>query len=128
VIADLPLRERAALGKQFASVIQRSRGESRSYVQATARLDSRPDWIFVFGASQGWAHEEILRTMEPTMRGALAHYQKQRCLIIVDREGKGYEVAMTQPGHIFTPCAEDVMYGNERFSGLRVASIEVEGF
>jgi hypothetical protein len=128
VIADLPLRERAELGSQFAAVIYRVQGESRRYVQATARLDSRPDWIFVFGASKGWTHEEILGSMEPTMRGALAHYQKQRCLIIVDREGQGYEVAMTQPGHIFTPTEEDLMYGKERFSGLRVTSIALEGF
>ena len=66
--------------------------------------------------------------MEPTMRGALAHYQKQRCLIIVDREGQGYEVAMTQPGHIFTPTEEDLRNGKERFSVLRVTSITLEGF
>jgi hypothetical protein len=128
VIADLPLRERAELGSQFAAVIHRVQGESRRYVQATARLDSRPEWIFVFGASMGWTHEEIVGSMEPTMRGALAHYQKQRCLIIVDREGQGYEVAMTQPGHIFTPTEEDLRNGKERFSGLRVTSITLEGF
>ena len=53
VIADLPLRERAELGRQFDTVSRRVEGESEGYAQAAAHLDSRPDWVFVFGASRG---------------------------------------------------------------------------
>lgn len=128
VIADLPLRERAELGKQFARVIQHMSEQPQGYTQATAHLDSRPDWVFVFGASKGWERAGMLGCMEQTMRAALAHYQKQRCMIIIDRDGKGYEVIMTVPGQVFTPTTADVLNGNKLFGALRTASVELEGF
>jgi hypothetical protein len=128
VIADLPLRERAELGRQFARVIHHMSEQAKGYVQAAAHLDSRPDWIYVFGASKGWARVEMLGSMEPTMRAALAYYQKERCMIIIARDGEGYEVAMTEQGQIFTPNASDVLNGNRLFGNLGVASIELEGF
>ena len=57
MIADLLLRERVALGKQFAAVIDCMRRQSEGYVRAAAHLDSRPEWIFVFGSSKKWARE-----------------------------------------------------------------------
>jgi hypothetical protein len=128
VIADLPLRERAELGKQFARVIQRMSEQPQGYAQAAAHLDSRPDWVFVFGSSKGWERAGMLGCMEQTMRAALTHYQKQRCMIIIDRDGDGYEVSMTLPGQDFIPTDADVLNGNKLFGGLRVASIQVEGF
>jgi hypothetical protein len=128
VIADLPLRERAELGKQFARVIQRMSEQPQGYAQATAHLDSRPDWVFVFGSSKGWERSGMLGCMEQTMRAALTHYQKQRCMIIIDRDGEGYEVSMTLPGQDFIPADADVLNGNKLFGGLRVASIQVDGF
>lgn len=128
VIADLPLRERAELGKQFARVIQRMSEQPQGYAQATAHLDSRPDWVFVFGSSKGWERAGMLGCMEQTMRAALTHYQKQRCMIIIDRDSEGYEVSMTLPGQDFIPTDADVLNGNKLFGSLRVASIQVEGF
>ena len=128
VIADLPLRERAELGRQFHKVIHRLSEKPQGYVQATAHVDSRPDWIFVFGASKGWARAGMLGCMEQTMRAALAYYQKQRCMIIIDRDGEGYEVLMTRPGQVFTPTVVDVLNGNKIFGSLRVASVPLEGF
>jgi hypothetical protein len=66
--------------------------------------------------------------MEQTMRAALAYYQKQRCMIIIDRDGEGYEVLMTRPGQVFTPTVVDVLNGNKIFGSLRVASVPLEGF
>jgi hypothetical protein len=39
VLADLPLRERAELGRQFDTVSRRVDGESDGYAQAAAHLD-----------------------------------------------------------------------------------------
>jgi hypothetical protein len=128
VIADLPLRERAELGKQFARVIQHMSEQPQGYTQATAHLDSRPEWVFVFGASKRWERASLLGSMERTMRAALAHYKKQRCMIIIDRDGEGYEVIMTVPGQVFTPTTADVLNGNKLFGALRTASVELEGF
>jgi hypothetical protein len=128
VLADLPLRDRAALGQQFATVMGKLSGRTQGYTQATAWLDSKPDWVFVFGSSKGWAREGMLRCLEPTMRAALSYYQKQRCMIIIDRDGEGYEVAITGPGETFTATPEDVLNGKKLFSDLRVTSVTLEGF
>jgi hypothetical protein len=128
VLADLPLLDRAALGKQFADVIARLKVRAEGYCQATAHIDSRPDWIFVFGSSRGWARDGILRSIEPVMRGALAHYRKQKCMVLIDRDGEGYEVAITRPGELFIPTAEDLLNGRKLFAGLAMKSIPLEGF
>ena len=128
VIADLPLRERAELSRQFARVIDHLSERQQGYVQAAADIDSRPDWVFVFGASKGWPRVGMLSSMEQTMRAALAYYGKQRCMIIIARDGEGYEVIMTRPGQTFTPTAADVLNGNKLFGSLRAASVELEGF
>ena len=128
VLTDLPLRDRAALGKQFATVIENLSGRSEGYTQATARLDSRPNWVFVFGSSKGWAREGMLHCIEPMMRAALSYYQKQQCMFVIDRNGEGYEVAITRQGETFTATPEDDLAGNKLFSRLRVTSVALEGF
>jgi len=128
VIADLPLRERAELGRQFDTVSRRVEGESEGYAQAAAHLDSRPDWVFVFGASRGWEREGMLRCMPTTMRAALAHYEKQKCMMVIDRDAAGYEVGMLWAQPSFTPAIADILNGQKLFGNLRVASVPVEGF
>lgn len=128
ILADLPLVERAALGKQFADVCEKSRRRTEGYCQAAAHLDSRPDWIFVFGSSRGWERQSILRSIERLMRGALAHYRKQQCMVLIDRDGEGYEVAIKRPGELFIPTAEDMLNGRTLFADLAMRSVPVDGF
>jgi hypothetical protein len=51
VLADLRLRERAELGRAFHSVVQKCSTQVQGLAKRTARLDSRPNWIFVFVSS-----------------------------------------------------------------------------
>jgi hypothetical protein len=127
LIADLPLRERAELGRQFDAVSRRVEGES-GYAQAAAQLDSRADWVFVFGASRGWERPGMLHCMPPTMRAALTHNGKQKCMMVIDREGAGYEVGMLWAQPSFIPAIADVLNGQKLFGNLRVAAIPVEEF
>jgi hypothetical protein len=62
------------------------------------------------------------------MRGALAHYRKQKCMVLIDRDGEGYEVAITRPGEVFIPTAEDLLNGRKLFAGLAMKSVPLEGF
>lgn len=127
-IADLPLRERAALGRQFADVCARLNELGGGYCQAAAHIDSRPEWIFVFGASRGWSRNGMLNSVERVMRAALAHYRKEKCMVLIDREGQGYEVAIKRPGELFLPTAEDLLNGRTLFSRLSMKSVALEGF
>jgi hypothetical protein len=128
VLADLSLRERAELGRQFDAVIGNLDDRSQGYTQATAQLDSKPDWVFVFGCSKGWERAGMLRCMEPTMGAALAYYRKTRCMIVIDRDGAGYEVAITRLDVVFRPSPTDVLNGEKLFGSLRMTSRVAEGF
>lgn len=128
VIADLPLVERAALGRKFDEVIQSTRAQLQGYTQATAYSDARPEWIFVFGSSKGWARSGILNSLERIMCAALTHYEKQRCMIIIDRDGRGFEVAINRPEESFTPTDADIANGNKLFGNLRMRDEIVNGF
>jgi len=49
-------------------------------------------------------------------------------MMIIDRDGGGYEVALMQLRLTLTVSAEDVLNGNKLFSGLRVTSVVLENF
>jgi hypothetical protein len=128
IFTDLGLRERALLGTNFESVTRALAEQPEGYVHAPVRLDSKPEWVFLFASSKGVEREEIFRRMESSMRAALAFYQKQRCLVVVDRDGAGYEVSMTHPDLVFTPSPSEIRHGHEIFGHLRTASVQVVGF
>jgi hypothetical protein len=48
-------------------------------------------------------------------------------MIVTDRDGAGYEVAVTRPNVLFVPSAADVLNGKKLFESLRTASILAEG-
>jgi hypothetical protein len=128
IFTDLGLRERAVLGSHFESVIRDLAEHPEGYVHSAVRLDSKPEWVFLFASSKGVKREEIFRRMESSMRAALAFYQKQRCLVVVDRDGAGYELSMTHPDLVFTPSPVEIRHGHEIFGHLRTASVPVDGF
>ena len=109
ILTDWSLRERAELGRQFSVVLRALDGRSEGYTQAAAYVDSKPEWVFVFGSSKGWDRAGMLRCIEPTMRAALAYYRKKHCMIVIDRDGEGYEVAATQPEVVFAPSSADLL-------------------
>lgn len=128
ILTDWSLRERAELGRQFDTVLRGLDGRSQGYTQAAAYVDSKPDWVFVFGSSKGWERSGMLRCVEPTMRAALSFYGKQRCMVVIDRDGEGYEVAATLSNVLFMPMPEDVLNGEKLFGSLRTTSRVAEGF
>lgn len=128
VLSDLILRERTLLGQHFESVIGALADHTEGYVHSAVRLDSKPEWVFLFASSKGVGREEVFRRIETSMRAALAFYRKQRCLVMVDRDGEGYEVAMTHPDLVFVPSATEVQHGKQMFGRLRNASVPVDGY
>jgi hypothetical protein len=128
LFTDLALRERALLGQHFESIIRSLAGHPEGYVHSAIRLDSKPDWVFIFGSAKKVGREEIFRRMELSMRAALAFHQKQRCMVVIDRDGDGYEVSMTHPDLVFAPSPAEVQLGQEMFGHLRIASVPVNGY
>jgi hypothetical protein len=128
ILSDLTLRERATLGESFESVSRSQEGRTEGYVHSAVRLDSKPEWVFLFSSSKGIPREGVFRLIERSMGAAMAFYGKRRCMVVVDRDGAGYEVAVTRPDLVFVPMAVDAQLGKELFGHLRNASVVVDGF
>jgi hypothetical protein len=67
ILSDLTLRERAMLGENFEAVSHAQDGREEGYVQSAVRLDSKPEWVFLFASSKGISREGIFRRIEKSM-------------------------------------------------------------
>ena len=119
-LADLRLRERAELGRAFHGAIDQVAGQAQGLKFRAARLDSMPDWVYVLGASKNVDRAELLSRMMVLMGGAMAFYEKTKCLVIVDRDNGSYEVALSRPDA--RPTQAHVEAGKRLFGSLRVTS------
>ncbi|HUE05251.1 MAG TPA: hypothetical protein VMR62_37235 [Bryobacteraceae bacterium] len=119
-LADLRLRERAELGRALIGSIERVADKRQGLTFRAARFDSMPEWVYVLGASKGVERAELLPRLTVLMGGAMAFYGKRKCLVIVDRDNNGYEVALSRPG--VRPTRAHVEAGKRLFGGLRITS------
>ena len=123
-LADLRLRERAELGRALHNASERLAGETEGFVFMSARLDSKPEWVYIFASSKRVERNAIMSRITPLMRGALAYYEKRRCLLVLDRNGVSFEVALSAPD--FNPTLADFEIGQRLFGHLRVTSTPME--
>ena len=119
-IADLRLRERAELGNIFHGAIERISGKGHGFTFRAVRLDSKPEWVYVLGASQNVDRGKLLARIMVLMGGAMSFYEKSKCLVIVDRDNEGYEVGISRPGVQLTSA--HVEAGQRFFGALRITS------
>jgi hypothetical protein len=123
-LADLRLRERAELGRAFDSAIQKLSDKSDGFVFMSARLDSKPEWVYVFGSSRNVDPSELRSRILMLARGAMAYYGKQRCLLLIDRDKRSVLTVLFRPG--FTPTLADFEVGQRLFGHLRVTTTSLE--
>ena len=119
-LADLRLRERSELGRAFHGTIEHLAQKDRGFTFRAARFDSMPDWVYVVGAAKNVDQAELLSRTMVLMGGAMAFYEKSKCLVIVDRDNRGYEVALSRPG--VRPTLKHVEAGKRLFGDLRITS------
>jgi hypothetical protein len=119
-LADLRLRERSELGRAFHSTIERLANKDRGFTFRAARFDSMPDWVYVVGAAKNIDRADLLSRTMVLMGGAMAFYEKSKCLVLVDRNNSGYEVALSRPG--VRPTPEHLEAGKRLFGDLRITS------
>ncbi|HZH49406.1 MAG TPA: hypothetical protein VFD86_06520 [Nitrospira sp.] len=124
VLADLRLRERVELGRQFHSVINRLSPQVQGLTFAAVHLDSKPDWVFVFASSKGWERPHVLEAGMLLAAAAMAFYQKKYCLLVIDRDGQGYEVGLEKSSA--QPTITDYALGEKIFGHLQVTTRPLE--
>jgi hypothetical protein len=118
VLASLRLRERAELGLAFESAAQVLVDAPQGFSVRAAYLDSKPDWVFVFASSKNLQRSNVLAWISPTMRAAMAYYQKRRCLLVLDRDGGEYQVGLSR--EVFEATISDHAVGEKLFGKLRI--------
>jgi hypothetical protein len=124
VLAGLHLAERAALGSAFERAHQERKAMGgKGFAVAAALLDGHPDWVFVFGSlgTSGTFTRATLLSMFPRLANdAMFHYGRTKCLVIVDRDGLSYEVAI---GELKGPPPEK--YESKIFGPLKMTPTEL---
>ena len=123
-LADLRLRERAELGRALDSAARKLSGKPDGFVFMSARLDSKPEWVYIFASSKKVGRAEVLSRIARLMASAMAYYEKSRCLLLLDFDGIGFDVALSRPG--FTPSLADFEVGRRLFGHLRVTTAPLE--
>ena len=122
ILTDLRLRERAELGRALHTVSDRVSGQPQGIAFQAAHFDGR-DWVFLFVASKKCDKSTLFRIVQGLTGGALAHYQKSNCLVIVDRDGEHYDLALSRPD--YQPTAEDAAIGEKYFGQLRMSTADI---
>ena len=122
ILVDLRLRERAELGRAFHSVTDRvsEQGEGLSF--QASYIDGK-DRVFLFVAARNRSKTQISEAIHTLAGAAIAHFRKGSCLVIVDRDGEHYDLALTRPD--YQPTADDEGAGRKYFGHLRIRSVDV---
>jgi len=120
VIAQLTFAERAQLGRALFAAGAKLEGQMEGFVYQSAQFTSR-DWVYVLCSSKNIARPEVLQRVEYLQRGAMAYYKKNNCMVIVDRDGEGYEIAKSRTD--YRPTLADYSLGERYFAHLRSTSM-----
>ncbi|WP_456862890.1 hypothetical protein [Bradyrhizobium sp. USDA 4503] len=118
ILANLRLRERAELGRAFSGSIETLKDHQEGFVFRSLYFDSRPDLVFVLASSKGISRPTVLARGLMLTRAAMAHYRKSRSMLIIDRDGSGFEVSIIESSG--TPTEEDVSNGKRFFGNLKI--------
>jgi len=96
--------------------------ESPGLVYQSFFSDRKADFLYVLAVAKGLDRAEIFRRAEILLVAGLAHRRKREGMVIVDREGKGYEVIQAA---IPEPSPEALAAGESLFGHLKVTDTAI---
>jgi hypothetical protein len=122
ILADMRLTERSSMGRQLHTVAELMRGKTEGFTFAAATAEGR-DLVFVLASCRGIDKLTRYGRAHRLAGGALAHYQKKNCLVIIDHDGEHYDLILTNPE--YEPDANDIAAGEELFGHLRMQTVDI---
>lgn len=118
VLSDLSLVARRQLGEAMIETSHPQTSEAPSpFTYRAIWLDENPEFIFVIAASSGLDRQTVIRRGIILLGGAMAHFKRRNGMLIIDREGAGFEIALVKA---YTPNATDLDVGQRFFASLRI--------
>ncbi len=121
-LCDLRLGERRGIGEGFVRLRERVAAEGWDLGYRSFFSDGKSDFLYVLAVARGLDRAEILRRAQILLLGGLAQRGKKEGMIIVDRDGMGYEVMqIAVPSH----TAEAVAAGDALFAKLKITDTPI---
>jgi predicted metal-dependent hydrolase len=122
VLAELTMAERAQVGRALLKTAKLE-NQMKGFVYQATHFPSH-DRVFVLCSSKHLPRPEVLERVVLLLRGAMAFYKTKNCLVIVDRDGEGFEIAKSKMDYRCTSADEAL--GNHYFAHLRTTSLVLE--
>ena len=127
IIAGMHLAERAALGDAFQRAIEKRKATGGlGLTFLAAQVSSQPDLVFVlgsFGESPTFSRDKLLSALPKLSNEAMAYYERNRCFIIVDRDGRSYEVCLALSTSPLSPVLRSIQ--SKIFGRLKTSAHEL---
>jgi hypothetical protein len=118
-LCDLTLLERRALGQLREDLLSKiERDASPSALLHRVYIDHRRNRLYVVAVSRAYDRQGAIEAAQHILVGGLAFYQKERGIIIVERLGENFEVALIGG---FTQHAEYRALGERLFANVSVS-------
>jgi hypothetical protein len=119
VLANLGLRQRSEIGRAFQLAMQKRAQSGEGFTYMAMHIDSMPEWVYVLGSCVGVEPAELDKRKQILMVAAMAHFRKNHCLQIIDRDKASYEVGlMVRPSPPSSPTERAL--GDQFFGHLRM--------
>lgn len=120
-LADLWLADRRKLGTAFLDVIEQA-DASHTSRRRSWWSDRKPGFLYMIAAGVERAH--ALRSGPLALEAALAHYGKQQGMLIVRRDGGGFDICLAELPPQPSPALLEA--GRRMFGHLRVFTTETD--
>jgi ribosomal protein L24E len=118
VLADMRLGDRILLGREFSKRISFMEDKPKGFTFAAFQSEALPGKVFIFASSKCEDRSDLVRRLQPLTLGAMAHYNKTQGLMIVDRDGVGFEVMLIKNSRASTQA--EVEIGRRFFGHLKL--------
>ena len=95
-LCDLSFNERALLGEQFNSLIEKVQNDnnSESLRYAAFYSESKPDFVYVIISSKGFDRNSLINNSTELIFSAMKTYKKIKGLVIADHDRERFEVQL----------------------------------
>lgn len=114
-LCNLRLGERRRLGEALGGLRQQMGNEECDFIYQSVWFDSKPDFLYMLACAKGIERAEILQRAVILLHAGLAYAQKLEGMIIVDRDGRNFEIGQAAvPEH----SSEAIAAGEELFGCL----------
>jgi hypothetical protein len=118
-LCDLRHGDRRCLGKMLYDICEDVKNDSdpNSMMYRAFFTEAKPNFVYIICSSKGINRNELFNRIDALARGALAHFQKDQVMIILDRDRLSYEISLRG---LLDYNERDIELGRSLFGHLKI--------